>query len=94
MCRACSRADGTAPSSAPSSRKLCSGHSPARRSAHWAAKGNFGRVRTRQEVGRFFERLEMVEPGLVKITDWRPDGRDEEESSRFFGFGGVARKPA
>jgi hypothetical protein len=36
----------------------------------------------------------MVEPGLVKITDWRPDGRDEEESSRFFGFGGVARKPA
>ena len=58
------------------------------------SKGNFGRVRTRQEVAAFFEGLEVVEPGLVKITDWRPDGRDEEESQRFFGFGGVARKPA
>jgi hypothetical protein len=58
------------------------------------SKGNFGRVRTRQEVARFFEGLELAEPGLVKITDWRPDGRDEEESPRWFGFGGVARKPA
>jgi hypothetical protein len=58
------------------------------------SKGNFGRVRTRKEVGRFFEGLELVEPGLVKITDWRPDGRDEEESPRWFGFGGLTRKPA
>jgi hypothetical protein len=58
------------------------------------SKGNFGRVRTREEVAQFFEGLEVVEPGLVKITDWRPDGRDEEESPRFFGFGGIARKPA
>jgi S-adenosyl methyltransferase len=57
------------------------------------SRGNFGRIRTRREVGRFFDGLELVEPGLVKITDWRPDGRDEAESPRFFGFGGVARKP-
>jgi S-adenosyl methyltransferase len=58
------------------------------------SKGNFGRIRTRPEVGQFFDGLELVEPGLVKITDWRPDGRDEAESPRFFGFGGVGRKPA
>jgi S-adenosyl methyltransferase len=58
------------------------------------SKGNFGRVRSRSEVARFFEGLEPVEPGLVKITDWHPDGRDEDESPRWFGFGGVARKPA
>jgi hypothetical protein len=58
------------------------------------SKGNFGRIRTRPEVGQFFDGLELAEPGLVKITDWRPDGRDEAESPRFFGFGGVGRKPA
>jgi S-adenosyl methyltransferase len=57
------------------------------------SKGNFGRIRTRREVGQFFDGLELVEPGLVKVTDWRPDGRDEAESPRFFGFGGVGRKP-
>ena len=30
--------------------------------------------RNRAEVGRFFEGLELVEPGLVSIDDWRPDG--------------------
>ncbi len=57
-------------------------------------RGHFGRVRTRQEVSRFFDGLEPVEPGLVDITDWHPDGRDEEQTRRWIGFGGVARKPA
>jgi SAM-dependent methyltransferase len=55
-------------------------------------KGRFGRVRTKQEVTRFFDGLEPVEPGLVDISDWRPDGRDEEQTHRWIGFGGVARK--
>lgn len=58
------------------------------------SKGNFGRVRTKQEVSRFFDGLEPVEPGLVDLTDWRPDGRDEPQTHRWIGFGGVARKPA
>jgi S-adenosyl methyltransferase len=54
----------------------------------------FGRVRTRQEVSRFFDGLELVEPGLVDITYWRPDGRDEEQTHRWIAFGGVGRKVA
>jgi S-adenosyl methyltransferase len=34
--------------------------------------------RSRAEVARFFEGLELVEPGLVKIDDWRPDGPPPE----------------
>jgi S-adenosyl methyltransferase len=53
----------------------------------------YGRVRTRQEVSQFFDGLELVEPGLVDITYWQPDGRDEDQPHQWFAFGGVARKP-
>jgi hypothetical protein len=58
------------------------------------SKGRFGRIRKKQEVRAFFEGLEPVEPGLVDVTGWRPDGRDEEQSQHWVMFGGVARKPA
>jgi hypothetical protein len=58
-----------------------------------ATRGHFGRIRKRQEVRAFFEGLEPVEPGLVNSTDWRPDGREEEQSRQWIEFGGVARKP-
>lgn len=45
-------------------------------------KGSFGRIRSRQEVRAFFAGLEPVEPGLVDIRQWRPDGRDEEQADR------------
>jgi S-adenosyl methyltransferase len=28
--------------------------------------------RDREQVARFFERMDMVEPGLVRVEDWRP----------------------
>jgi S-adenosyl methyltransferase len=34
----------------------------------------------------FFEGLEPVEPGLVNINDWRPDGRKEEQSRQWIVF--------
>jgi hypothetical protein len=55
-------------------------------------RGNFGRIRSREEVRAFFGDLEPVEPGLVDIREWRPEGRDEEQADRWFVFGGVARK--
>jgi S-adenosyl methyltransferase len=58
------------------------------------SKGRFGRIRSKQEVRAFFDGLDVVEPGLVNLTDWRPDGRDEEQSHQWVMFGGVARKPA
>lgn len=59
-----------------------------------ASRGNFGRIRKKQEVREFFEGLDPVEPGLVDITTWHPDGQEEEQSRRWIEFGGVARKPA
>lgn len=59
-----------------------------------ATRGHFGRIRKKQEVREFFDGLEPVEPGLVNITTWHPDGREEEQSQQWIEFGGVARKPA
>jgi SAM-dependent methyltransferase len=57
-------------------------------------RGDFGRFRKKQEVRAFFDGLEVVEPGLVDINHWRPDGREEEQATLWIEFGGVARKPA
>ncbi len=32
-----------------------------------------GQTRGREEIARFFEGLELVEPGLVYLPEWRPD---------------------
>lgn len=55
--------------------------------------GQWGRVRSREEVAEFFDGLELVPPGLVKVNEWHPDGREEPDSPDWFEFGGVARKP-
>jgi hypothetical protein len=47
-------------------------------------------TRTRAEVERFFDRLELLEPGVVEIQRWRPDGRTSLLPGGF--YGGVARK--
>jgi hypothetical protein len=56
-------------------------------------RGNFGRFRRKQEVRAFFDGLEVVEPGIVGVNDWHPDGREEEQSTLWIEFGGVARTP-
>ena len=56
--------------------------------------GQFGRVREPGEVGEFFGGLEIVDPGLVNVYEWRPDGSEEEQTAAGSEFGGVGRKPA
>jgi trans-aconitate methyltransferase len=48
--------------------------------------------RTRDEVARFFAGLELAEPGLVTLEEWRP-GSQFEAGARAIAWGGVARKP-
>jgi hypothetical protein len=48
-------------------------------------------LRSHDEVASFFAGLEMVEPGLVRIPEWRPD-HEAEAKSRSALWGGVARK--
>jgi hypothetical protein len=47
-------------------------------------------LRTMAEIGRFFDGLEPVEPGLVQLSRWRPDG-DLPSANGL--YGGVACKP-
>ena len=58
-----------------------------------ATGGNWGRVRQKEEVQAFFGELEIVPPGLVNVTDWHPDGREEEQALDLIEYGGLARKP-
>ncbi|WP_367319270.1 SAM-dependent methyltransferase [Streptomyces sp. HUAS ZL42] len=49
-------------------------------------------MRSRDEIARFFEGYDMVEPGLVSMPQWRPEEAPEEEDPwAFSGFGGVGR---
>jgi len=47
--------------------------------------------RNRAQVAPFFEGLDMVEPGLVRVPEWRPDTEMEAKSPAAL-WGGVGRK--
>ena len=49
-------------------------------------------LRTREQVARFFTGLELVEPGLVQVHQWRPDPGDFAPEGTVSAHGGVARK--
>ncbi len=49
-------------------------------------------LRSRNDVMRFFDGLDLVEPGLVQVEDWRPTTQPLAASSTSV-WAGVARKP-
>jgi len=54
------------------------------------------RVRTRADFARFFDGLQLVEPGIVFVPSWRPESADDlllDDPRRCAGFAAVARKP-
>lgn len=61
----------------------------------YAARNMPMRLRTQAEAERFFDGLDLVEPGVVQVHKWHPDGsgteviRDEDIAM----YGAVARKP-
>ncbi|MGH3799156.1 MAG: SAM-dependent methyltransferase [Pseudonocardiaceae bacterium] len=50
-------------------------------------------VRSSQEIARFFDRVELLEPGVVPISFWRPDPIHLGAPVEVNEFGGVGRKP-
>ncbi|SEG39533.1 S-adenosyl methyltransferase [Nonomuraea solani] len=53
-------------------------------------------IRTREEVEALLDGLVLVEPGLVWVPDWRPNGQDSacvDEPSASGNYGAVARIP-
>jgi O-methyltransferase involved in polyketide biosynthesis len=49
--------------------------------------------RTRDQVLRFFDGLDMIEPGLVSMSRWRPEPTAFGQPAEVAGFCGVGRKP-
>jgi hypothetical protein len=48
-------------------------------------------LRTKAEITRFFDGLDLVEPGVVLLQDWRPDAQQDAGQSNM--WAGVGRKP-
>jgi O-methyltransferase involved in polyketide biosynthesis len=61
-----------------------------RMNEHLAEGNHVGRPR--ELVGQFFAGLELLEPGVVKVTQWRPDSEAEAAGPTSL-WGGVGRKP-
>ena len=60
-----------------------------RMNQHLAEGNHVGR--TREVVAQFFDGLDVLEPGVVKVTQWRPESQVEAEGPTSL-WGGVARK--
>jgi len=59
-----------------------------------ARQGNLTLVpRTKAEVTRFFGDWELVEPGVVPVMAWRPDGPPPVDPTAAYYWAGLARKP-
>jgi len=56
-----------------------------------------GRFRTVEEITAYFDGLDLLEPGVVPLPLWRPDGpvppEDELTVGQWLMYGGIARKP-
>jgi S-adenosyl methyltransferase len=67
--------------------------------ANWDESLRSGRSdvhpRTRAEFEEFFTGLELIDPGIVAVSEWRPDPAADEHPSPVEAsiFGAVARKP-
>jgi len=59
-----------------------------------ALSGGQWRSRSREEVARFFTGLELVDPGVVPIGNWRPSpGTSPPDPAEIVTYGAVARIP-
>jgi len=60
----------------------------------WNEDGSFQlTLRSRQELAGFFDRLELLEPGAVSCSRWRPDPGDPKSKLEVAQFCAVGRKP-
>jgi hypothetical protein len=61
----------------------------------YSDRGISGALRTSEEFAQLaFTGLDLVEPGVVLVSDWRPEpGRVRPMPAEVSTYGGVARKP-
>ncbi|GAA0952408.1 SAM-dependent methyltransferase [Actinocorallia libanotica] len=58
-----------------------------------AEAGDPYRLRTPEQITAFFHGLELLEPGVVSVSRWRPETASPEEIPEVTAYCGVARKP-
>src|SRR5690606_38961042 len=60
-----------------------------------SGRHGMGALRTREQVTRFFDGLELVPPGVVSIVDWRAENEPQPRPTpaEVLCFGAVARIP-
>ncbi|MEU6578409.1 SAM-dependent methyltransferase [Streptomyces sp. NPDC046805] len=58
-----------------------------------ATQGHWGRVRQEKDVAGLFEGMDILAPGLVEVSTWRPDSEvtARQLTQEWIEFGGVAR---
>ncbi len=62
--------------------------------AEWNAKAATPITpRTKQQIARFYHDLELLEPGIVSMTQWRPDEAAKRLPAEVAGYCAVGRKP-
>jgi hypothetical protein len=49
--------------------------------------------RSRESIARFFDGFELVDPGLVHLTEWHSDDLERTRTSGRWLLAGVGRKP-
>jgi hypothetical protein len=49
--------------------------------------------RSRDAITRFFDGFELVDPGLVYLTEWRSDDLERTRPGGEWALAGVGRKP-
>jgi S-adenosyl methyltransferase len=50
-------------------------------------------LRSRAEVARFFDGLDLLEPGLVQVHRWLPGSAAPDMGDQVAGYAGLAKKP-
>ncbi|WP_433241747.1 SAM-dependent methyltransferase [Actinomadura nitritigenes] len=59
-----------------------------------AEAGDPYKLRTPEQIAAYFDGLELLEPGVVSVSQWRPEATPWGSPAEVTAFCGVARKPA
>jgi hypothetical protein len=67
--------------------------SAANAAVHYKKVTSGATLRGREEILRFLAGLELIDPGLVQVSHWRPDEPEPADADKVWILGGVGRKP-